>query len=103
MVKDIVRLSVVAAGLAVGLGLASAAPSPRPGGSLALPQSGSVTGRQPLPPASMAVPKGQRTFKRCNREAMARKLRGADRRHFVKRCRLGYGHRLFRRGRAAPH
>lgn len=63
--------------------------------------SGSVTGRQPLPPARDAVQRGQRSFKRCNEEALMRKYRGAERRHFVARCRLGYGRRLFRRG-AAP-
>ena len=109
MATEIIRICALAFGLAAGLGLASAADNPRPQpapaaapGTLALQPSG-VVGRQPLPPASMAVPKGQRTFKRCNREALARKLRGADRRHFVKRCRLGYGYRLFRRNRATPN
>ncbi|MDB5591349.1 PsiF family protein, partial [Enterovirga sp.] len=55
--------------------------------------------RTPLPPAAQAVPRGQRTFARCNAEAVKRRLRGAERRHFVQRCRLGYGLRLFRRGR----
>ena len=52
--------------------------------------------RQPLSPAA-AIPRGPRLFERCNREAVARRYRGAERRHFVRRCQLGYGRRLFRR------
>ncbi|WP_375460777.1 hypothetical protein [uncultured Enterovirga sp.] len=63
---------------------------------------GTVQGRAPLPPASQAVPRGARTFARCNAEALKRRLRGAERRHFVQRCRLGYGQRLFRRRTVRP-
>lgn len=66
------------------------------------PAAAATTVRQPLPPASQAVQRGQRSFKRCNEEALKRKLSGAERRHFVTRCRLGYGRRLFRRRGVPP-
>ena len=76
--------------------------SPPPAAGAPLP--GAVTGRQSLPaaPAATAGPRGQRSFARCNADALKRKLGGAERRHFVARCRLGYGHRLFRRRPAPP-
>lgn len=52
--------------------------------------------RQPLVPAA-SVARGPRLFERCTREAIQRRYRGAERRHFVRRCQLGYGRRLFRR------
>lgn len=66
-------------------------------------KQGAVTQRAPLPPGTRTAPPGarggatrgpRRLFVRCNREARARKLRGARRRAFVARCRLGYGPRL---------
>ena len=64
--------------------------------------AGVTLNRQGLPLARDAVQRGQRSFKRCNEEALTRKYRGAERRHFVARCRLGYGRRLFRRAAVPP-
>lgn len=54
-------------------------------------------GQRARVPASQLLPRNQRSFRRCNVEAMNRRYRGAERRHFVARCKLGYGRRLFRR------
>lgn len=86
-------------------GTAPGAPDARLGPKAApdaQPAAAAATIRQPLPPAAQAVQRGQRSFKRCNEEALKRKLSGAERRHFVTRCRLGYGRRLFRRRGAPP-
>ena len=66
------------------------------------PTPGAVTSRQPLLPGYQVVPRGPNLRLRCNREALNRKYRGAERRHFVRRCVLGYGRRLFRRRSAVP-
>lgn len=44
-----------------------------------------------------------RTYAQCNRVAQQRRLRGAERRHFVFRCQLGYGRALFRRRSTEHH
>lgn len=64
----------------------------------ATPAPGTVTGRQPVPPAAG---RGSRSVRRCYGEALNCRLHGAERRHFVASCRLAYGHRLYR-GRGAP-
>lgn len=84
------------------VGQRPSSPGPAPAQHQPQPQPGTVTGRQPLVPASQVAPRGQRSFKRCNDEALKRRYRGAERRHFVARCRLGYGMRLFRRRGAPP-
>ena len=53
------------------------------------------------PPA--AAPRVARSYQVCTREAQARRYRGAERRHFVSRCQLGYGFRLFRRRGQPPN
>lgn len=55
-----------------------------------------VPARAAVPPA-VTGPRRPRSYEQCTREAFNRKYRGAERRHFVFRCQLGYGRRLFRR------
>lgn len=96
----LVCLALTLAGGALAQGRNQPTGSPPPTSAAA--PAGTVQGRAPLPPASQAVPRGARTFARCNAEALKRRLRGAERRHFVQRCRLGFGMRLFRRRSAPP-
>lgn len=74
----------------------SPVPTTAPGPSRAAPYTATPTANTPR----AAVPAGvqrRRSFDFCNRDAQARRLRGAERRHFVSRCQLGYGRPLFRR------
>lgn len=57
------------------------------------PRTGPVRG---VPPG-VVNPRRPRTFSQCNQEALRRGMRGAERRHWIQRCELGYGRPLFRR------
>lgn len=57
------------------------------------PRTGPVRG---VPPG-IVNPRRPRTFAQCNQEALRRGMRGAERRHWIQRCELGYGRPLFRR------
>ncbi len=48
-------------------------------------------------PPGVVNPRRPRTFVQCNQEALRRGMRGAERRHWIQRCELGYGRPLFRR------
>lgn len=104
VLHPIAALLLVAAECVTGAG-GIAAPGPTsppatlaatPGDASSPPSGMAATTRQPLPPAA-SLARGPKLFERCTREAVARRYRGAERRHFVRRCQLGYGRRLFRR------
>lgn len=67
------------------------------------PASGPRPVAQPRPvqirgvPPGVVNPRRPRTFVQCNQEALRRGMRGAERRHWIQRCELGYGRPLFRR------
>lgn len=48
------------------------------------------------------VPRRPRPFEQCRQIAFQRHLRGAERRHYLTRCQLGYGRPLFRRRGRGP-
>ena len=79
---------------------AAAQPAPRPA---APPRAAPVrtvppgTVPQGVAPQSVVNPRRPRTFAQCNQEALRRGMRGAERRHWIQRCELGYGRPLFRR------
>ena len=83
---------------AATLTAAALAQAPAPGTpSAARPASPNAAPRAAAPGQAQPAPRVPRSFEVCTREAMARRYRGAERRHFVSRCQLGYGRRLFRR------
>jgi hypothetical protein len=67
-----------------------------PGPSRAAPYTSTPAATAPRAGGQTGAPR-RRSFEACNRDALARRLRGAERRHFVSRCQLGYGRPLFRR------
>lgn len=68
----------------------AAQPAPRP---VTPPRAAPIRG---VPPG-VVNPRRPRTFVQCNQEALRRGMRGAERRHWIQRCELGYGRPLFRR------
>lgn len=88
-----VRLALFASLCVISLAASSAFGQAATSGNAAAvrpPQAGAPGGAAP-------APRRPRPYDQCIREAQTRKYRGAERRHFVFRCQLGYGRRLFRR------
>jgi hypothetical protein len=56
---------------------------------------------QPGQPAA-AAPRRPRSYEQCRQIAFQRHYRGAERRHYMTRCQLGYGRPLFRRRGRVP-
>jgi hypothetical protein len=57
---------------------------------------------QPPAPAPTAGPRRPRPYAQCKATAIQRRMRGAERRHYITRCQLGYGRPLFRRRGPIP-
>lgn len=49
-----------------------------------------------------AAPRRPRSYEQCRQIAFQRHYRGAERRHYMTRCQLGYGRPLFRRRGRTP-
>lgn len=73
-----------------------------PGASGGAPFTSTPAATTPRPGVPAGVTR-RRSYDFCNRDAQARRLRGAERRHFVSRCQLGYGRPLFRRRGSVPN
>jgi hypothetical protein len=74
--------------------------SPRVAPPPAAPVAQPGPGQPPQPGAT--APRRPRSYEQCRQIAFQRHLRGAERRHYLTRCQLGYGRPLFRRRGRGP-